>query len=533
MAGKDHKLKWSTTAASNTDIANIGIQGTNLPSNFDNALREYMKEEADAVTRHVVKTVGSYTPVLTDHNQFWRCTGAVTLNLTAAATLTDGWALWIRANGGAVTIDPSGAETIDGAATLVLVDGQQAVVICTGTTFFTVMVGGTGGALAGSGLTLTSTDAGAAAGPTLDLYRDSASPLAADAIGEIQFNGEDSAGNKQAYASITGIIDDPTSTSEDGSVLIKAVSAGTLSDAFTIYSGVAQVNGGGTTPKLRTDGDDNELILQGGNTNSQGGSIHLFGDAHASAANDVWIVTGATTVYQWDDSTSQHQLTGAAYISGVTRVGQNTTDTPGSGNNTVGVGIITTGQGCFSTAGSTGAVVANKTTDGSVVSLNSAGTVQGSISIAGAVTSYNAFFGSHWSQMMDGSKPDILRGTIVESIDQMSAWPGEAPEERLPCFKISDTPGSRSVYGVFAWWDEDWTATNDALVGALGAFVIRIAPGVIVQRGDYIESNGDGCGRVQADDILRSSTVAKVTSTTVVETYPDGSYLVPCTLHCG
>lgn len=144
MAGKDHILKWSTAAASNTDIANIGIQGTNLVSNFDGAEREMMAEIAGVVTRQVDKAAGSYTPALTDHNQFWRCTGAVTLTLTAAATLTTGWCLWVRANGGAVTIDPSGAELIDGAATLVLADGQTALIICTGTAFSTVMQGNAG-----------------------------------------------------------------------------------------------------------------------------------------------------------------------------------------------------------------------------------------------------------------------------------------------------------------------------------------------------------------------------------------------------
>lgn len=38
---------WDVTAANNTDVGGIGIQGTNLPSNFDNALREIMKQIAD------------------------------------------------------------------------------------------------------------------------------------------------------------------------------------------------------------------------------------------------------------------------------------------------------------------------------------------------------------------------------------------------------------------------------------------------------------------------------------------------------
>lgn len=54
-----------------------------------------------------------------------------------------------------------------------------------------------------------------------------------------------------------------------------------------------------------------------------------------------------------------------------------------------------------------------------------------------------------------------------------------------------------------------------------------------VQIGDLIESAGDGTGRVQKGDTMRAKTVAKVTSTHVIETYPDGSYTVPATLHCG
>jgi hypothetical protein len=98
-----------------------------------------MAEGAAAVTRHVAKAAGSYTPVKTDHNQLWRATGAVTLNLTAAATLTTGWALWVKADGGAITIDPSGAETINGAATLTIPDGSGAFIVCTGTAFFAIV----------------------------------------------------------------------------------------------------------------------------------------------------------------------------------------------------------------------------------------------------------------------------------------------------------------------------------------------------------------------------------------------------------
>ena len=74
---------------------------------------------------------------------------------------------------------------------------------------------------------------------------------------------------------------------------------------------------------------------------------------------------------------------------------------------------------------------------------------------------------------------------------------------------------------------------NDMLVTALGAFVDRIHKDETVAIGDYLQSKGDGTAKKQADDILRASTVGKVTSTEKIETHADGSYCVPCTLHCG
>lgn len=56
-----------------------------------------------------------------------QCTAAVTLNLTAVATLGKGFFAHVMADGGAVTIDPNGAETINGAATVVLADGDWAL----------------------------------------------------------------------------------------------------------------------------------------------------------------------------------------------------------------------------------------------------------------------------------------------------------------------------------------------------------------------------------------------------------------------
>lgn len=520
------ELDYNQTAASNTAINALSVLGSAAANTIDNLFREFMSDGAKAITRHVTKTVGTYTAAKTDHNQLWRCTGAVEIDLTAAATLTDGWCLWVRANGGAVTIDPNASEQIDGSATsLVIPDGMTVLIVCTGAAFFTW--GYNTVQSLGTPLTITSTDAGATAGPTLDLYRDSASPAVSDILGSIDFNGEDSAGNKQLFGRITTVITDPTSTSEDGSMRFWATTAGTITESMSLTGSSITMHGSVADKTFNQDSNDDSVRFSGGN--SAGAELQIYGSTHATEASNYKFRTGGSVRYGFDHSLLQHQFVGAFTTDSTVRLGQNSTDTPGTAANVNGVGVGSLGQLSASANGAAHSL--NTNADGTNLAFRSNTALQGSVSIAGAVCSFNTFFGSHWSQLADGSKPEILRGTICESIAQMSAWPDEG--SHLPCFKVSDTAGSKAVYGVFAWWDDDWEATNDAHIGALGAYMVRIDAGETVSIGDYIESAGNGCGRVQADDILHASTVGKVTSTAAIETYPDGSYLVPCTLHCG
>ncbi|MGO8096815.1 hypothetical protein [Rhizobium leguminosarum] len=80
---------------------------------------------------------GDYTALASDDNAVHRFTAAATLTLTAAVTLGANWHYCVIADGGDVTIDPNGAETIDGAATLVLKDGYSVNIICSGAALFT------------------------------------------------------------------------------------------------------------------------------------------------------------------------------------------------------------------------------------------------------------------------------------------------------------------------------------------------------------------------------------------------------------
>jgi hypothetical protein len=72
----------------------------------------------------------------------WDDTGSGTITLTAAATLGANWFVSIRNNGGGnLTVDPSGADLINGEATLVLRPGDSAVVSTDGLNFYTVGFG--------------------------------------------------------------------------------------------------------------------------------------------------------------------------------------------------------------------------------------------------------------------------------------------------------------------------------------------------------------------------------------------------------
>jgi hypothetical protein len=249
----------------------------------------------------------------------------------------------------------------------------------------------------------------------------------------------------------------------------------------------------------------------------------------------------------------------------------------GQSATTVGIQLEADGQGIF-TAGSTEPIYINRQTDdGNLVSLRQADSQEGTITVSGSTVAYNTFCGTHWSRLADNSKPTILRGTVIESITTMMTWyqavatddgikivedialpdgksAGDAvtftsngkeytgvyvkeDNEQLPMCKISDTADSKAVYGVFMTWDDHDDGldgdVNDMHVASLGAFVVRIHKDETVAIGDYLQSKGDGTAKKQADDILRASTIAKVTSTTKTHEYADGSYCVPCTLHCG
>jgi hypothetical protein len=70
------------------------------------------------------------------------------------------------------------------------------------------------------------TDAGTATGPTLTIDRNSASPAINDKLGQLVFQGRDSAGNNQIYGKMQCSIMTQTSTAEDGILTFEVPKAG-------------------------------------------------------------------------------------------------------------------------------------------------------------------------------------------------------------------------------------------------------------------------------------------------------------------
>ena len=356
-------------------------------------------------------------------------------------------------------------------------------------------------------LTLTSTDADGNVGPILKLNRDTASPADGDTYGSIDFFGDNDAGESTRFCDIFVVPSDVSNGSEDGRISVRLMAAGSMAEYIRITSAGAFFHGAAIAGEeeepfdSHTNTDNIGILLKDGS----GGSLQAAFDGPAAHFNRV-------------------------------------------------------------------------VNDGNVVIIAQDGTTHGSISVSGSTTSYNAFTGSHWSRLADNSKPTILRGTVMESLDTMMNWyavdyeydtaDGKTRKHKKPIAlpdgksvgdnhtitdnkgiertvkiikeddvkhvysKISTTADSTRVYGLFHCWDNDDDTVNDMEIAQVGTYIIRVHKDITVSAGDLLVSNGDGTAKKQDDDIIRSKTIAKVNSNVKVETYDDGSYTVPCTLHC-
>jgi hypothetical protein len=168
--------------------------------------------------------------------------------------------------------------------------------------------------------------------------------------------------------------------------------------------------------------------------------------------------------------------------------------------------------------------------DGDLVRFYQASAQEGAISVSGTTVTYGGGHLARWSQLPNSENPSqLLKGTVMSNLDEMCDW-DEEDNEQLNKTKVSDVEGDKNVAGVFVSTSFSDDGPLDFFVAMTGDMVIRIAADTTVERGDLLMSAGDGTAKPQDDDIIRSKTIAKVTSTNVSCTYEDGSYCVPCML---
>jgi hypothetical protein len=174
------------------------------------------------------------------------------------------------------------------------------------------------------------------------------------------------------------------------------------------------------------------------------------------------------------------------------------------------------------------------TDDGVLMSFAQAGSTEGNISVSGTTVSYNGGHLARYAQTTAPKDESIFKGTVLSNLDEMNVYTKDGQpvaNEQLNKVKVSDTEGDANVAGVFVNWSHDEDHNVDEINMAMtGDMIIRIAQGITVVRGDLLMSAGDGTAKPQGDDIVRSKTVAKVTSNHITCTYADGSYCVPCVL---
>ena len=143
-------------------------------------------------------------------------------------------------------------------------------------------------------LTLISTDADASGGPVLDFYRNSSSPADNDTIGKISFRGRNDNSEDVDYGIIDLNIVDASDGTEDGSIFVRAMRAGTLTEFMRFDPGsdgiVVNDSGADIDFRVESSGDANCFVVNAGDdkvgigTNAPDQLLHVNKDQNTDTA---------------------------------------------------------------------------------------------------------------------------------------------------------------------------------------------------------------------------------------------------------
>ena len=96
--------------------------------------------------------------------------------------------------------------------------------------------------VSGDDVVIENSEAGDSEGPSVVLYRNSASPAADDVLGTLEFRGQDAASSAQSYAAITASIVDTSSGSEDGRLDFAVTKAGSADTVVRLQESKVGIN---------------------------------------------------------------------------------------------------------------------------------------------------------------------------------------------------------------------------------------------------------------------------------------------------
>jgi len=298
----------------------------------------------------------------------------------------------------------------------------------------------------------------------------------------------------------------------------------------------------GVTPSAWSQGKGFELSAAGYGLWNSSNSIYSVANTYYNGGFKYASTAKASNYFQYDGTHAWSTAPSGTAGNAISFTQAMTLDA--SGNLLVGktsttfsaVGTILWGTGqIYATASASDVIRVNRLVDdGELIGFNQDGTKEGNISVSGTTVSYNGGHLSRWTQTTTAKDESLVKGTVLSNLDEMNVYTKDGQpvaNEQLNKVKVSDTEGDVNIAGVFVNWSHDEEHNVDEINMAMtGDMIIRIAQGVTVVRGDLLMSAGDGTAKPQGDDIVRSKTVAKVTSNHITCTYADGSYCVPCVL---
>ncbi len=200
--------------------------------------------------------------------------------------------------------------------------------------------------------------------------------------------------------------------------------------------------------------------------------------------------------------------TGAALLLGNLNI--NSTNTNPAGNNVVGMYFGTNGHASINRSAGV-AMNLGRSDDGAVLQFYSAGAVQGSVSIAGATVSYNAFTGSHFGLTGSTTYP---MGTLMQLSGDNQSYNNDPASEILYGMEETTTENSSTVIGSYLSVLEPAlpeSVANPTLVMAVGNGAMWIADqGEDITRGDYlISSNVAGHAELDPQTDSNSNIIAR------------------------